>query len=57
MKLIVNGIEQEIVSPPLTPLLHVLRDELDITSPKAGASRAAAAPARSSSTASRAAPA
>jgi aerobic-type carbon monoxide dehydrogenase small subunit (CoxS/CutS family) len=36
MKLIVNGIEQEIVSPPLTPLLHVLRDELDITSPKAG---------------------
>jgi aerobic carbon-monoxide dehydrogenase small subunit len=36
MKLIVNGVEQEIVSPPLTPLLHVLRDELDITSPKAG---------------------
>ncbi len=36
MKLIVNGLEQEIVSPPLTPLLHVLRDELDITSPKAG---------------------
>ena len=36
MKLIVNGIEQDIVSPPLTPLLHVLRDELDITSPKAG---------------------
>ena len=36
MKLIVNGIEQEIASPPLTPLLHVLRDELDITSPKAG---------------------
>jgi carbon-monoxide dehydrogenase small subunit len=36
MKLIVNGIEQEIVSPPLTPLLHVLRDELDVTSPKAG---------------------
>ena len=36
MKLIVNGIEQDIASPPLTPLLHVLRDELDITSPKAG---------------------
>jgi carbon-monoxide dehydrogenase small subunit len=36
MKLIVNGMEQEIASPPLTPLLHVLRDELDITSPKAG---------------------
>ena len=36
MKLIVNGVETEISSPPLTPLLHVLRDELDITSPKAG---------------------
>ena len=36
MKLIVNGMELDIVSPPLTPLLHVLRDELDITSPKAG---------------------
>ncbi len=36
MKLIVNGVEQDIVSAPLTPLLHVLRDELDITSPKAG---------------------
>jgi carbon-monoxide dehydrogenase small subunit len=36
MRLIVNGIEQEVASPPLTPLLHVLRDELDITSPKAG---------------------
>jgi carbon-monoxide dehydrogenase small subunit len=36
MNLTVNGIEVEIVSPPLTPLLHVLRDELDITSPKAG---------------------
>src|ERR1700690_2993538 len=36
MKLIVNGVEQEITSSPLTPLLHVLRDELDITSPKAG---------------------
>ena len=36
MKLNVNGIENEISSPPLTPLLHVLRDELDVTSPKAG---------------------
>jgi carbon-monoxide dehydrogenase small subunit len=36
MKLIVNGMEHDVVSPPLTPLLHVLRDELDITSPKAG---------------------
>ena len=36
MKLIVNGVEEAITSPPLTPLLHVLRDELDITSPKAG---------------------
>jgi aerobic carbon-monoxide dehydrogenase small subunit len=36
MKLTVNGMEHDVVSPPLTPLLHVLRDELDITSPKAG---------------------
>jgi len=36
MNLTVNGIERDISSPPLTPLLHVLRDELDITSPKAG---------------------
>jgi carbon-monoxide dehydrogenase small subunit len=36
MRLTVNGIEQEIVSPPLTSLLHVLREELEITSPKAG---------------------
>jgi aerobic-type carbon monoxide dehydrogenase small subunit (CoxS/CutS family) len=36
VKLIVNGLAQEIVSPPLTTLLHVLREELDITSPKAG---------------------
>ena len=36
MNLIVNGIEHEIVSPPLTPLLPVLREELDITGPKAG---------------------
>jgi len=36
MKLIVNGVETDISSPPLTPLLHVLRDELELTSPKAG---------------------
>src|SRR5690242_20919956 len=36
MRLIVNGIEQEVSSAPLTPLLHVLREELEITSPKAG---------------------
>ena len=36
MRLTVNGTEHELVSPPLTPLLHVLRDELEITSPKAG---------------------
>ena len=29
MRRIVNGIEQDVTSPPLTPLLHVLRDELD----------------------------
>jgi len=36
MRLTVNGVEQEISSPPLTALLHVLREELEITSPKAG---------------------
>ena len=36
MRLTVNGIEHEITSPPLTALLHVLREELEITSPKAG---------------------
>jgi carbon-monoxide dehydrogenase small subunit len=36
MRLTVNGREHEITSAPLTALLHVLRDELDITSPKAG---------------------
>jgi len=36
MHLIVNGVEQEIESLPLTPLLHVLREELGVTSPKAG---------------------
>ena len=36
MNLTVNGVEYDITSPPLTTLLRVLRDELDITSPKAG---------------------
>jgi aerobic carbon-monoxide dehydrogenase small subunit len=36
MRLTVNGREHEIVSAPLTALLHVLREELEITSPKAG---------------------
>ncbi len=36
MTLTVNGIEHEITSPPLTALLHVLREELEIMSPKAG---------------------
>src|SRR5207244_5535293 len=36
MKLTVNGVPRELVSPPLTPLLAVLREELGITSPKAG---------------------
>jgi carbon-monoxide dehydrogenase small subunit len=36
MKLTVNGIEHELESGPLTPLLFVLREELEVTSPKAG---------------------
>src|SRR5436305_7184430 len=36
MRLTVNGVEHAVGSPPLTPLLQVLREELDITSPKAG---------------------
>jgi aerobic carbon-monoxide dehydrogenase small subunit len=36
MKLTVNGFEQELTSAPLTPLLHVLREEAGVTSPKAG---------------------
>jgi 4-hydroxybenzoyl-CoA reductase subunit gamma len=36
MKLTVNGFEHELASPPLTSLLNALRDELDITGPKAG---------------------
>jgi aerobic-type carbon monoxide dehydrogenase small subunit (CoxS/CutS family) len=36
MRLTVNGVEREVESAPLAPLLHVLREELGITSPKAG---------------------
>jgi aerobic-type carbon monoxide dehydrogenase small subunit (CoxS/CutS family) len=36
MNLTVNGREYELTSAPLTSLLHVLREELEITSPKAG---------------------
>ena len=36
MNLTVNGVAHEIESGPLTTLLHVLREELGITSPKAG---------------------
>ena len=36
MELSVNGLAHEIASPPLTSLLDVLREELGITSPKAG---------------------
>jgi aerobic-type carbon monoxide dehydrogenase small subunit (CoxS/CutS family) len=36
MRLTVNGAAREVGSPPLATLLHVLREELFITSPKAG---------------------
>jgi carbon-monoxide dehydrogenase small subunit len=36
MKLTVHGVGHDLSSEPLTPLLHVLRDELDVTGPKAG---------------------
>jgi aerobic-type carbon monoxide dehydrogenase small subunit (CoxS/CutS family) len=36
MRLTVNGVEHDVHSPPLTTLLEVLREELFITSPKAG---------------------
>jgi aerobic-type carbon monoxide dehydrogenase small subunit (CoxS/CutS family) len=36
MRLTVNGVDHEVTSPPLTTLLEVLREELVITSPKAG---------------------
>jgi carbon-monoxide dehydrogenase small subunit len=36
MRLTVNGVQHEVQSPPLASLLNALREELDITSPKAG---------------------
>jgi aerobic-type carbon monoxide dehydrogenase small subunit (CoxS/CutS family) len=36
MELTVNGRTHDVTSPPLTTLLHVLREELFVTSPKAG---------------------
>ena len=36
MRLTVNGEERELVSPPLTTLLQALREELGVTSTKAG---------------------
>jgi carbon-monoxide dehydrogenase small subunit len=36
MQLVVNGSAYAVESPPLTPLLHVLREEVGVTSPKAG---------------------
>jgi carbon-monoxide dehydrogenase small subunit len=36
MRLTVNAIKHDVASPPLTTLLDVLREELFVTSPKAG---------------------
>ena len=36
MRLTVNGVAHDVDGAPLTSLLHVLREELGITSPKAG---------------------
>ncbi len=36
MDLVVNSVTHQVSSPPLTSLLEVLREELDITSPKVG---------------------
>jgi aerobic carbon-monoxide dehydrogenase small subunit len=36
MRLTVNGAQHDVQSPPLASLLYVLREELDVTSPKAG---------------------
>jgi aerobic-type carbon monoxide dehydrogenase small subunit (CoxS/CutS family) len=36
MRLTVNGGEHDVLSPPLATLLHVLREELGVTSPKVG---------------------
>ncbi len=55
MKLTVNGVEHELTSPPLTALLHVLRDELELTSAKAGCQQGGCGTCTVLSTASRAA--
>ena len=36
MRVTVNGVQHDVHSPPLASLLYALREELDITSPKAG---------------------
>ena len=36
IRLIVNGTEQEVQVDPVTPLLYVLRDELELNGPKYG---------------------
>jgi aerobic-type carbon monoxide dehydrogenase small subunit (CoxS/CutS family) len=36
MRVTVNGVERDLATPPLATLLHALREELGITSPKAG---------------------
>ena len=36
MKLVVNGAAVEVEAPPLSPLVHVLRDELGLTGTKIG---------------------
>ncbi len=36
MRLTVNGVEREVESSPVAPLLQVLREEVGVTSPKAG---------------------
>ena len=36
MRLTVNGVQHDVQSPPLASLLYALREELDVTSPKAG---------------------
>ncbi|MBV8431138.1 MAG: (2Fe-2S)-binding protein [Solirubrobacterales bacterium] len=41
MELQVNGVSRPIASPPLTSLLEVLREELDVVSPKVGCQQGA----------------
>lgn len=41
MELQVNGVSRAIASPPLTSLLEVLREELDVLSPKVGCQQGA----------------